>query len=462
MWTSSRSFQIRSGLQILLCLNIVALHQITLQLADAQNAENSALMQAFEGADASSALLAVRPSREASAHEAGQLETGLVERVSPVETEQVLPDQAATGADGSSATVGSEEKLLDGWEVFEDLSPEKEQLVKVSALSDRVLILPPQRREVFAERSLKNAWEGNLPQLSTGLERLLLRFRRDPHSSLPFDEKRDPEHFDLKIDFRGRLTVLTHSRLGRKSTRGVEFVASEREAERKFIAGQGASGMALLMPRVQLAGQNARALILCPRTKFKMDRRRGKDQEFFVETPYRLIRVIAKLQASVKGNALTAGSLGLARASIVTSKNVARAKGWRDESVAVDPRVALSYVPIGTEIIPGTEGDRSQVSAIEARLELQRLAGFKRESIERTLVWTKEFELGSNEPWFIGLGAKHGTSRVAPGVCYTLLVETQSEQKYTKEEFVVPQRLKTSGGEVPAVASMERGRTDSE
>lgn len=178
-----------------------------------------------------------------------------------------------------------------------------------------------------------------------------------------------------------------------------------------------------------------------------MRRRAKPDEIFFVESPYKLSRVLVSAKASVQGQALSGGDLGLARASIVTSPNIPRPLAWTDESYAVDPRVSLSYVPIANEQRDDIDPDGAVVAGIEARLELQRAAGFKRTSIQQSVLWFKEFLLGSEEPWFIRLRRDQPPSRVAPGRCYSLLSERLVEQRFTKEPFVLPEQL---GGDLSA------------
>ena len=332
--------------------------------------------------------------------------------------------------------------LSPGRMVARDLSPETEQLLLKTFLRNEVLVLPPQSKERFESRELRDAWEGNLPSITTGFDTVVIRFRKDEESKEAIEK--DPEYFDIRLTIREKQLLLQHTEgRTRRSKEGLELAFPPLEQERLYIDGRGRSGMTVLLPRIQLGGQYARALLLCPRVPFNVERgARRPDDTFFVESPYKVSRTLYSARGHVEGRALSGGGVGLAKAEILTTPNVARSKAWEDSSYGVDPTVALTYLPFTSEQLADVEQDGSVVAAIEGRLTLQRPAGFKRVSSQRILFWLKEFALSNEQPWFIRIRGDRPPARVAPGRCYSVLLERFSEQRYTREELVLPERLK--------------------
>jgi len=306
------------------------------------------------------------------------------------------------------------------------------------------VLLPPQTKEIFESRDLRDAWEGNSATISTGFVNFILRFRREvAEEGAPVLDK-DPEYFDIRLGIRDKLLIIQHTEgRTRGSKEGIPLPFPPLEQERLFIGGRGASGMAVLLPRTQTGGQYARALLLCPRSAFTVRRGpRQPEDTFFVESPYRLARTIYGARAKVEGRALSGGGVGLAKAEILTTPNVPRSQEWEDSSYGVDPSVALTYVPFTSEQLADVDQDGAVVAAIEGRLTLQRPAGFKRVTLERSLLWFKEFPLTNEQPWFIRIRGDRPPARVAPGRCYSVLLERLFEQRYTREELKLPDRLR--------------------
>jgi hypothetical protein len=113
-----------------------------------------------------------------------------------------------------------------------------------------------------------------------------------------------------------------------------------------------------------------------------------------------------------------------------------------DVTYAVDPSIALTYVPLMGELRTDEVTGGAFTSAIEGSIELHRTSGFKRVVTQRSILWLKEFLLGVSEPWFLRLRRDQPPARVAPGVCYLLLGEKQRNLHYLKEDFVLPERLR--------------------
>jgi hypothetical protein len=353
------------------------------------------------------------------------------------------PDSSESSIAPSSIAPSSIE-LPPGRVGAKDLSPDTEQLLIKAFLKNEVLVVPPQARERFESRELRDAWEGNLPSLTTGFDTVVVRFRKDDEGKGPIEK--DPEYFDIRLTIREKQLLLQHTEgQTRRSKEGLELAFPPLEQERLYIDGRGRSGMTVLLPRIQLGGQYARALLLCPRVPFNVERgARRPDDTFFVESPYKVSRVLYSARGHVEGRALSGGGVGLAKAEILTTPNVARSKAWEDSSYGVDPTVALTYLPFTSEQLADVEQDGSIVAAIEGRLTLQRPAGFKRVSSQTTVFWLKEFSLSNEQPWFIRIRGDRPPARVAPGRCYSLLLERFSEQRYTREDLILPERLKES------------------
>jgi hypothetical protein len=315
--------------------------------------------------------------------------------------------------------------------------------LKRVVLSDGILALPPQRTERIESKEIKAAWEGNVPTHHSHIDRLMLRFERQEHSIPSPKPNLDPDHFILSLSFHGKSIEITHSHHGGSGRGRLDLAASTRLSERRYLGGKGSSGMAVYVPRTAFTDTDPRYLMLCPRAEYRLDRRRGHDELFYVESPYRVTRVLAGVRADVSGRALSARELARARAQILTSPGIPRARAAEDESISIDPHVALTYVPRTGELVDEEPVGGQYIAGIETRLEVQRVNGVKRETRHRRVAWVVPSNLGSDEPWFIGALKGKTAARVAPGVCYHVLVASQSEVIFERAEFQVSGALKS-------------------
>lgn len=367
------------------------------------------------------------------------------EKLLPQDTEETPVHHDRVEETALMLSLEPEKTLEPGWVHFPVLSVAMTSWLKQVVLSDGVLALPPQRTEHIESKEIKAAWEGNVPKHQAHIDRLMLRFERDDKSIRSATPNLDPDHFILGLSFHGKSIEITHSHHGGAGRGRLDLVASPRLSERRYIKGKGSSGMAVYVPRTAFTDADPRYLMLCPRSEYRLDRRRGHDELFYVESPYRITRVLAGVRADVSGRALSARELARARAQILTSPGIPRARAADDESISIDPQVALSYVPRTGELVDEESVGGQYIAGIETRLELQRSSGVQRETRHRRVAWVVPSNLGSDEPWFIGALKGKTAARVAPGACYHVLVATQSEALFERSAFQVPENLSSEG-----------------
>lgn len=329
--------------------------------------------------------------------------------------------------------------MAHGRVIFPDMPIDKFNYALQSALRDRVFSLPPESNEIFADRDLRSAWDGNHPELVTALNRTILRFRNSVQSNSDSDST-VPPWFDVVIEFGTReLLVRTSHPRNRHMAAGIRVPLIQTEQWRMFIEGERNTGVAILIPRTVASGQSARSLIVCPRYAYHFKRGRMSETAL-VDSGYRLERTLYAFSGSLNANVLSSGKVGVARGWVLTTPNVQRSRGFFDEAYGIDPRVSLNYLPITTEQVADVETDGSFSAGIQLQVELQRLAGFKRNSMAREVMWIKQFDLTNEQPWFVKLRASLA-AQVAPGACYLLLTQKETESRFTRGEFSLPERL---------------------
>ena len=311
-----------------------------------------------------------------------------------------------------------------------------------SVFNDRLLEGMSAAKETYGEAAEYEAWQGNKPQLSAEVTKIVARFRQPPR----FDrEATDLITFDVSIEFRrseGTTIVRTGLPLSPALRGGVRCHLSDKKQFRLFIEGANNTGLAVIMPRVDVKGQFPGAVFMCPRY-LALPKGSSRSAPRLVDSEYRLFRTFFAVAGEAQGQALSGVGIGLARASLLTSPNTPRSEEYEDETYAKDPEVSVSYKPYKKENLQDKDESGDIVAGIQAAVELQRPAGFKKLSVLRDVVWVKQVMLESETP-LSTLTERGEEVAIGRGACYIVLTERSMEHRYSRDNFELPERLQSS------------------
>lgn len=317
---------------------------------------------------------------------------------------------------------------LEAHKALPEISEERRDLFVRTLLSDTTLKVSPKAVRGQDDKSLVDVWEGNKPEIDVSLADILMKFvKANPDGS--------QRSFDLSVRFEGNYLYIRHSTPASHLNSGGFRIGLKGKIPRKLLLqGYATSGIVVGAPPMEDVG--LRGALICPLDFIRED---GVIRSpFLVDTGFRVRSVQLRAAGHAQGRVLTGSQLGMARAYLQTSARVPNEAAFFDVSYTKDPYASVSYLPdVETQVFNVNEGEKF-LEGIEATLELQTAAGYKRRvSVAESLSiepFTREERFTIvflNQPFV-----------VATRNCVLLLQQRTESQIYTKEELKLPEAIR--------------------
>ncbi|MBX7145066.1 MAG: hypothetical protein K1X79_11490 [Oligoflexia bacterium] len=309
------------------------------------------------------------------------------------------------------------------------ISDQRRELFVQALLSDTTLkVSAKELVQDKPDKALVDVWEGNEAEIDASLADILMKFVR----VAPDGTQRS---FDLSVRFVGENLYVRHSTPAAQIYAGGVRIGLKGKIPRKMLLqGFSTSGVVIAAPPMEDTG--LRGTLICP---LDFIREEGVIRSpFLVDTGFRVRSVQLRAAGHAQGRVLTGSQLGMARAYLQTSSRVPNEGAFFDVSYTKDPYASVSYLPdVETQVFNINEGENF-LEGIEASLELQTAAGFKRRiSIAESLSiepFTRDERFTItflNQPFV-----------VATRNCVLLLQQRTERYAYSKEELKLPERIK--------------------
>ncbi len=283
------------------------------------------------------------------------------------------------------------------------------------------------------QRLPKRPLEKNYENFKSNLSGIRIYFARKKQTSE--EDKRsfgdEEEHFYLELGFEDVeneqfVFVALHSQpVNKNYLSGVRLTAhSDREA-RFFIKGQNEAGVAILVPKVKTIGP--RGMLVCPRDyEYKKVKGGSRTLENY---NYRIIGIDYAVQSKLEGQVLSGLGQGYATAGVFTTPNIFQATTFYDESMTVNPHVAIEYIPDSSEKINFTKDFTEDVSGVLIRLVLHN--SFNQKVVTTGLVKASLKKVNLEKRIFL----KHSgvELKLEKGPCLAIVKEMDLAYEFVKE-----------------------------
>jgi hypothetical protein len=308
-----------------------------------------------------------------------------------------------------------------------EISSERKELFINALLKDSVLSVSPDVPQEIADEKLKSVWAGNKPEIDASLADILLNFLKVDHVGR--------EHqFSLSVRFEGDSLFVRHSQPASKHyIAGIRIGLKGNKPRKVLLQGYAVSGVVVAAPPMDDLG--LRGALICPQDFFREDQ--VIKSPVLIDTKYRVKSVELKAGGHASGRVLTGSQVGYARASIATSERIPNSLTYFDVSYSKDPNVSVTYLADGdSQVMPVQTGARF-LEGIQARLEMQTAAGYKKDLQLSESLLVEPFERDVNFP----INFLKRSFVVSARNCVLLLQQREQRISYSKSELVLPPNI---------------------
>ncbi|MCB0310685.1 MAG: hypothetical protein KDD42_05590 [Bdellovibrionales bacterium] len=317
--------------------------------------------------------------------------------------------------------------------VVEPFEAAAKKLVLDSVLQNEPLTFGAVAKQQLGDSQQIDFWRGNVPEWGLELLEIRMYFTKD---GMSIQDVSTQDSFYVAITFEDQHITVRSSRPRYKSyIGGMRFLVNSQRHWKGLLEGVHGSGIAALIAR---GGQdNLRGLMICPVGSQGSTSAGQKPLEAAVAAgAYKLVAVDYKVDGYLQGSVQSGFGLGLARAAIQTTKNIAPSNPYFDENYGRDPSVNVDYSASKSVIVDNAAVNGSSIGGVRLQLELQNQAGYLRRSQLDEIVWIYPLTYKRE----MEVSTKVRTTSVSLDTCYSILKQRQERHYYSKEELIVTEQ----------------------
>ena len=289
--------------------------------------------------------------------------------------------------------------------------------------------------------------------IDADINKMIVRFQYIDNANRPQEK---PESFYLKVlftedrslgeqmgalssvnpqsNFNQRNTVtIQHSMPKVESERGGMIIPTTGiKQQRILLRGRDDTSVVVILPKI--VQRDTRAVVLCPRD-YDPWKLRGGDKKLH-HTGYEMVAIESNVRGKAEAGVLSGYGAGVAKAHILTSKDILPAKNFFDKSTLQYPSVSLEYIPFGRKAIQ-PENNEAINSGIVVQTVHHNSFNQKTISTGEVIMSAKEMEMEEDIPVKVDfLKRRDGSSainfRMEAGACYAILKKRSLKHKFVK------------------------------